>query len=66
MRSALESVAQLQVVTANLDACKPPRGADLERALVRFADQHLYGHADAIERGMTYTADNTIRLLQGA
>jgi hypothetical protein len=63
--SALASVAQLQVVTANLDACNPPKGVQYGRDLVTFADRRLSGHADAIERGMTYTADNTIRLLRG-
>jgi hypothetical protein len=65
LRSALDAVAQLQVATANLDACNPPKGEEFGRVLVRFADQHLHGHADAIERGMTYTADNTIRRLRG-
>jgi hypothetical protein len=62
---ALGAAARLQVVTANLDACNPPKGPHLSRALVTFADRRLLGHADAIERGMTYTADNTIRLLRG-
>jgi hypothetical protein len=62
---ALGAAARLQVVTANLDACNPPKGAHLSRALVNLADRRLLGHADAIERGMTYTADNTIRLLRG-
>ena len=52
-------------MTANLDACNPPNGDDLGHALVQLADQRLLGHADAIERGMTYTADNTIRRLRG-
>ena len=62
---AIDAVARLQVVTANLDACNPPKGAHLSRALVQLADRRLLGHADAIERGMTYTADNTLRLLRG-
>jgi hypothetical protein len=62
--SALESVTRLQVVTANLDACKPPSQRLAGAALVALADARLYGHADAIERGITYTADNQIRLLQ--
>jgi hypothetical protein len=33
--------------------------------MVALADSHLRGHTDAIERGMTYTADNQIRLLLG-
>jgi len=40
-------------------------GRHLSRALVNLADRRLLGHADAIERGMTYTADNTMRLLRG-
>ena len=63
--AALELSAQLQVANANLDACNPPHGDWAERALVKFADSRLYGHADAIERGMTYTADNTLRKLRG-
>jgi hypothetical protein len=65
VETALESVARMQVVTANVDACKPPTGPHLERALQALADERLMGHADAIERGMTYTSDNTMRLLRG-
>ena len=63
--AALELSARLQCANANLDACNPPRGEWAERALVKFADSRLYGHADAIERGMTYTGDNTLRKLRG-
>ncbi len=63
--AALAAAALLQVVTANVDACNPPKGAHLSRSLVTFADGRLFGHADAIERGMRYTADNTVRLLRG-
>ena len=63
--AALGKAARLQVVSANLDACNPPKGGHLGRTLVAFADRRLTGHADAIERGMTYTADNTLRLLSG-
>jgi hypothetical protein len=63
--AALGKAARLQVVSANLDACNPPKGDHLSRTLVAFADRRLTGHADAIERGMTYTADNTLRLLSG-
>jgi hypothetical protein len=63
--SALESMARLQVVTANVDACIPPSGLENGFALIALADARLSGHADAIERGMTYTADNQMRLLQG-
>ncbi|HTL85947.1 MAG TPA: hypothetical protein VL856_12240 [Acidimicrobiia bacterium] len=61
--AAVELSARLQVANANLDACNPPHGDWAERALVTFADRRLYGHADAIERGMTYTGDNTLRKL---
>jgi hypothetical protein len=62
--SALTAVTRLQVVTANLDACHPPPAAFAGPALVALADRRLRGAADAIERGMTYTADNQLRLLQ--
>ena len=62
--TALNAVTRMQVVTANLDACNPPKGHHLGRALQAFADRRLQGHADAIERGMTYTSDNTLRLLR--
>lgn len=63
--SALESVTRLQVVTANIDACGPPNAAFAGSVLVALADARLRGHADAIERGMTYTADNQMHLLRG-
>ncbi len=63
--SALESVTRLQIVTANLDACGPPSASFAGSALVALADAHLHGRADAIERGMAYTADNQLRLLLG-
>jgi hypothetical protein len=63
--SALESVTRLQVVTANIDACGPPSASFAGSALVALADARLRGHADAIERGMTYTADNQLYLLRG-
>jgi len=63
--SALESVARLQTVTANIDACTPPSASYAGATLVGMADARLHGHSDAIERGMTYTADNQLRLLQG-
>ena len=65
LNAALGAAALLQVVTANLDACNPPKGAHLSRSLVTFADSRLFGHADAIERGMRYTADSTFRTLRG-
>jgi hypothetical protein len=61
--SALESVTRLQVVTANIEACRPPSATFAGAALVALADAQLRGHTDAIERGMTYTADNQLRLL---
>ena len=63
--AALESVTLLQIVTANIDACGRPSATVAGAALVALADAHLRGHTDAIERGMTYTADNQIRLLLG-
>jgi hypothetical protein len=63
--SALESVTRLQIVTANIDACGPPSASAAGAILVALADGHLRGHSDAIERGMTYTADNQLRLLRG-
>jgi hypothetical protein len=62
--TALESVTRLQIVTANMDACRPPSPSSVGPALVALADSHLRGHSDAIERGMAYTADNQIRLLR--
>ncbi len=61
--SALESVTRLQVVTANIEACRPPSAGFAGAAMVALADARLRGHADAIERGMTYTADNQMRVL---
>jgi hypothetical protein len=63
--SALESVTRLQIITANIDACGPPPATFAGPALVALADSRLTGHADAIERGMQYTADNQLRLLSG-
>ncbi|HET9727845.1 MAG TPA: hypothetical protein VFR41_00415 [Acidimicrobiia bacterium] len=63
--AALHAMARLQVVTANLDACRPPAAKYYGSSLVALADLHLNGAADAIERGMTYTADNQMRLLKG-
>ena len=64
VESALASVTRLQVATANLDACGPPSARFAGSILTALADERLHGHPDAIERGMTYTADNQIRLLQ--
>jgi hypothetical protein len=61
---ALHTAARLQVVTANLDASKrPPPGAG--RALIALADERLQRMQDAIERGMAFTADATMRRLMG-
>ena len=64
--SALASMTRLQVVNANLSACRPLPARAAGAAHVALADARLFGHADAIERGMTYTADNQLRLLQNA
>lgn len=61
--SALESVTRLQIVTANIHACGPLSASFAGSAMVALADARLRGHADAIERGMTYTSDNQLRLL---
>jgi hypothetical protein len=63
--NALESVTRMQVATANIDACGPPAAGFAGSALVALADLRLRGHADAIERGMTYTSDNQMQLLRG-
>jgi len=63
--AALESMSRLQVVTANIDACGRPSASFAGATMVALADAHLRGHTDAIERGMTYTADNQIRMLLG-
>src|SRR5262245_46584829 len=64
LAEALHSAALLQVVTANLDASKPAApGAG--KALVALADDRLRHYRDAIERGMAYTADATMRRLLG-
>jgi hypothetical protein len=62
--AALGAATRLQVVTANLDACRPPSANHYGRPLVALADLRLRGASDAIERGMAYTADNQMRLLQ--
>ncbi len=62
--AALEAITRLQVVVANLDACSPPPAAHLGAALLALADRRLRGSPDAIERGITYTADNQLRALQ--
>ena len=64
IEEALPAVARLQVVTANLDACRIP-DPRVGRALVDVADRRLQKYQDAIERGMAYTADATMRRLIG-
>jgi len=64
IESALAMMARLQIVEANIEACGPPSERLQGAASVKLADARLHGHADAIERGMTYTADNQMRLLQ--
>jgi hypothetical protein len=64
IEEALPAVARLQVVTANLDACRIP-DPRVGRALVDLADRRLQKYQDAIERGMAYTADATMRRLVG-
>src|SRR5262245_57744138 len=49
--AALATVARLQVVNANLDACRPLSEHELGSAVLALADRRLSGHADAIERG---------------
>jgi hypothetical protein len=61
---AVMVTARLQVVTANLDACGSHHARD-GRGLVGMADRRLQRHDDAIERGMAYTADATMRRLLG-
>jgi hypothetical protein len=61
---ALPAVARLQVVTANLDACQIP-DPRAGRTLVAVADRRLQKYQDAIERGMAYTGDATMRRLHG-
>ncbi len=64
VESALAAMTRLQIAEANIAACGPPTARLAGAAMVKLADARLHGHADAIERGMTYTADNQMRLLQ--
>ena len=63
VRAALPAAAKLQVVTANVDACNPSRRAGLAAELVALADLHVKARRDAIERGLAYTAESTMRRL---
>jgi hypothetical protein len=65
VRAALPAAAKLQVVTANVDACNPSRRAGLAAELVALADQQMKARRDAIERGLAYTAEATMRRLTG-
>ena len=61
---ALESVTRTEVATANIDACGPMSATFADATLVALAGAHLRRHSDAIERGMTYTADSRLQLLR--
>jgi len=60
---ALPAAATLQVVTSNVDACNPPLRAGLAAEMVKLADRRTRSMHDAIERGLGYTADSTMRRL---
>ena len=60
---ALPTAAKLQVVTANVDACNPPRQPGLARELVALADLRMRSMRDALERSLFYTAESTMRRL---
>ena len=60
---ALPASARLQVATANVDACNPSRRSGIANDLVAIADLHVRTRRDAIERGLAYTADATMRRL---
>jgi hypothetical protein len=65
VEEALPTAAKLQVVTANVDACNPSRRPGIAAELVGLADVHARRRKDAIERGLVYTADSTMRRLLG-
>jgi hypothetical protein len=65
IEEALPTAAQLQVVTANVDACNPSRRPGIAAELVALADRHARMRQDAIERGLAYTADTTMRRFLG-
>lgn len=60
---ALPTVAKLQAVTANVDACNPSRRPGLAGELVALADQRVRSLPNAIERSLVYTAESTMRRL---
>ena len=63
IEAALPASARLQVATANVDACSPSRRTGIEQDLVALADRRIRMRRDALERGLTYTADATMRRL---
>jgi len=63
--AALGTLAEMQVVGANLDACHPPQFAYVAREVTRLADGRLRGQPDAIERGLAFGNDRTLRQLHG-
>jgi hypothetical protein len=65
VEEALPTAAKLQVVTANVDACNPPRRAGIAAELAAFADVEVRARRDAVERSLVYTADSTMRRLLG-
>jgi hypothetical protein len=65
VQQALPAAAKLQVVTANVDACNPSRRPGLAAEVVALADQRVKSRRDAIERSLAYTAESTMRRLQG-
>jgi hypothetical protein len=60
---ALPMSAKLQVVTANVDACNPSRRPGIASELVALADLRVRKMRDAVERGLVYTADSSMRRL---
>jgi hypothetical protein len=65
VEEALPAAAKLQVVTANVDACNPSRRSGLATELVTLADRRVRSMHDAVERGLAYTSDSTMRRLLG-
>ena len=63
VEGALPTVAKLQVVTANVDACNPSRRPGIAADLVAIADRRARTRTDATERILVYTSDATMRRL---
>jgi hypothetical protein len=63
VEDALPAAAQLQVVTANVDACNPSRRPGIATELVALADLRIKSMRDSVERGLGYTSDATMRRL---